>query len=178
MPHASRFVLHIMAAVAEHERQIIGERTRAALAAAKARGIKLGANGTLLAERHKAEATAYAYTVKSHMMSAIESGAKTKRQIADWLNATGIGASVVYVILGVLSVAPVIMLPMAFDAPGSEKNGGLLVLVASIAFFPISCLLGAILPWIFRHWRNASELFLMPVLNIGVTVLLLLVGLR
>ncbi len=89
-----------------------------------------------------------------------------------------IGASVVYVILGVLSVAPVIMLPMAFDAPGSEKNGGLLVLVASIAFFPISCLLGAILPWIFRRWRNASKLFLMPVLNIGVTVLLLLVGLR
>lgn len=28
MPHASRFVLYIMASVAEHERQIIGERTK------------------------------------------------------------------------------------------------------------------------------------------------------
>ncbi len=42
MPHASRFILHVLAAVAEHERQIIGERTKAALAAAKARGVRLG----------------------------------------------------------------------------------------------------------------------------------------
>lgn len=34
MPYASRFVLHVLAAVAEHERQIIGERTKSALAAA------------------------------------------------------------------------------------------------------------------------------------------------
>ena len=87
-----------------------------------------------------------------------------------------IGLSVVYVILGVLSVAPVIMLPMAFDAPGPEKNGDLLALAASMAFFPISCLLGVILPWIFRRWRYASKLFLMPVLNVGVTVIMVVVG--
>jgi len=42
MPEANRFMLHVMAAVAEHEGQAISERTSAALAAAKARGVKLG----------------------------------------------------------------------------------------------------------------------------------------
>ena len=42
MPDASRFTIHILAAVAEHERDMIAERTRAALKAAKARGVKIG----------------------------------------------------------------------------------------------------------------------------------------
>jgi DNA invertase Pin-like site-specific DNA recombinase len=42
MPHAKPFELHIRASLAEEEARLISERTRQALAVAKARGVKLG----------------------------------------------------------------------------------------------------------------------------------------
>jgi len=42
MPEANRLTLHILAAVAEHEREMISQRTKAALDQAKVRGTRLG----------------------------------------------------------------------------------------------------------------------------------------
>jgi DNA invertase Pin-like site-specific DNA recombinase len=90
MPYASRFMIHVMSAVAEHERQVIGERTKAALAAAKARGVRLGLNGAVLAERHKAEAAEYARQIAPAISAARQTGAQTARQIAECLNVMGV----------------------------------------------------------------------------------------
>ena len=58
LPNADPFMLHIFAALAEQERRMIAERTRLALAAAKARGKVLGSPG--IAGRNRARADALA----------------------------------------------------------------------------------------------------------------------
>jgi DNA invertase Pin-like site-specific DNA recombinase len=50
MPQATKFTVHIMAAVAEQEREAISARTKVALKAAKARGVKLGTPTNLTKE--------------------------------------------------------------------------------------------------------------------------------
>jgi DNA invertase Pin-like site-specific DNA recombinase len=56
---ADPFVLHLFAALAQKERQMISERTRAGLAAAKARGVKLGSHGRVIsAEQYQRAAAA------------------------------------------------------------------------------------------------------------------------
>ncbi|MBA3676930.1 MAG: recombinase family protein [Sphingosinicella sp.] len=56
MPNADRFQLHLYAALAEKEAEVISQRTKAALAAAKDRGQVLGKHGKVLAARNREEA--------------------------------------------------------------------------------------------------------------------------
>ena len=64
MPTATDFQLHIFAALAQEERRLISQRTKAALQIAKAKGTVLGANGRVLAARRSNEARIRAYEVR------------------------------------------------------------------------------------------------------------------
>ncbi len=94
-PDVDPFVLHLYAALAEKERSLISARTKAALAAAKARGTKLG-NPKLATARKsaisaiKGEADRAAANVLPIIEDIRKSGIATLRQIADSLNARGI----------------------------------------------------------------------------------------
>ncbi|PHR93638.1 MAG: resolvase [Robiginitomaculum sp.] len=63
MPNADRFMLHVYAAMAEEEGRRISERTKAALAAAKERGVELGRNGKVLAIKNRKEAELFAQAI-------------------------------------------------------------------------------------------------------------------
>jgi DNA invertase Pin-like site-specific DNA recombinase len=88
-PFSDPLILHILSAVAEHERKMIAERTRAAMQAAKARGVIFGANGRKLADQHIAAAGNFAETMRQPISACIAQGAGTLQEVADGLNRAG-----------------------------------------------------------------------------------------
>lgn len=92
MPHADKFQLHIYAALAEQEREFISLRTTAALAEAKARGVKLGGLRDKTMKRNAAiqvNAAARAQKVAGIVLPLREAG-KPLQEIADHLNNAGV----------------------------------------------------------------------------------------
>ncbi|TGP51505.1 recombinase family protein [bacterium M00.F.Ca.ET.230.01.1.1] len=63
MPNATDFQLHIFAALAQEERRLISERTKAALAQARRRGTPLGLNGRTLADSNRHRANLFALAI-------------------------------------------------------------------------------------------------------------------
>jgi DNA invertase Pin-like site-specific DNA recombinase len=104
MPEANETMIQFMAVIAQHERKAISTRTKAALAAAKARGQKLGnpnlaalqAAGagkpgwTAGADANRAEADKFAKDVRPAIEAIQAAGITSLRGIATALNERGI----------------------------------------------------------------------------------------
>jgi len=103
MPSANRLTVGIMALVAEEEARMISARTKAALAAAKARGVKLGGDrgyrptgapnaakgAAASAEARRLTASRFCFEMRPRIETMRDQGASL-RAIATTLNAEGI----------------------------------------------------------------------------------------
>ena len=96
MPHADNFQLHIHAALSEQERSFISLRTKAALQAAKAKGVKLGGYRPGALEASNAAKVAKADLAASKVINVIrpmrEQG-MSLRAIANELGGMGLGSN-------------------------------------------------------------------------------------
>ena len=89
-PTKDRFMIQLTAAFSEEELRKISTRTKEALAAAKRRGVVIGATGAARAKRLKAEAEIKAEQYRSSIEDVRRSGARTTKQIRDALNALNV----------------------------------------------------------------------------------------
>ena len=91
LPNADNFQIHLFGCLAAQEREFISQRTKAALAAAKARGVKLGNPKNLEAfnrtRKHQARSFACEH---SNLIWSLRRKGRTLREICEVLNDAGI----------------------------------------------------------------------------------------
>ena len=95
MPQADKLTVSIMAVFAEHERDMIAKRTKEALAAAKARGARLGSpdprrGSAAGAASNRLQAAQFASNALPIVREIQKAGMTTLRGIAGALNARGV----------------------------------------------------------------------------------------
>ena len=104
-PDANRLTIHLLAAMAEHEATQISNRTKDALKAAKARGMKLGsarpghwdgrehlrgwAKATKAAAKKRSEDARAEYAFLVPTLQQMQQEGKSFQKMADWLNEQG-----------------------------------------------------------------------------------------
>lgn len=94
-PNADRFTVGILALVAQRERELISERTRLGLAAAKSKGVKLGTPNpkkavAAMVTANKTAKSAFTAKVLPLVREIQSAGVQTLQGIADCLNRRGI----------------------------------------------------------------------------------------
>lgn len=94
MPNADKFTVGILALVAQRERELISQRTKAGLAVAKARGARLGnPNAPAALERARdailARKNAFAAMASKSIREIQSTGVQSLNRIADCLNKRG-----------------------------------------------------------------------------------------
>jgi len=67
--NANRLMVHMLAAFAEHEREMISQRTKDGLRAAKARGTVLGRNGKVLGAENRSRADHHALSIVDQVVA-------------------------------------------------------------------------------------------------------------
>lgn len=95
MPHANKLTIHIIAAVAEYEREVIAQRTKAALAAAKARGVRLGnpkaaSLSKIASDKTRSQANAYMKRVMPVIQTFQTQGVTSYSRLAKALEDSGV----------------------------------------------------------------------------------------
>ena len=90
LPNADNFQIHLFGCLADQEREFISQRTRAALAAAKAQGIQLG-NPRLAEINRTRKRTARQFADQhSNLIWSLRNKGRTLREICEVLNDAGI----------------------------------------------------------------------------------------
>lgn len=85
-------------------------------------------------------------------------------------------SNVIFGLLAIGSIYPILLSPMMFDAPGSETNPGIALLLISLLSFPVVVILSIVMSWRFfmkKSFKKALNYSLIPFISL---ILMLLGG--